>query len=96
MKIANRLKDTVTVEQSDETKLKGTVTQASAERTVTNEVDTIQLAQLIPYKFDYISLSYTGDNLTGVVYKTGGAGGSTVATLALAYTGAVLDTVTRT
>jgi hypothetical protein len=36
---------------------------------------------------DYISLSYTGSNLTGVVYKTGGSGGTTVGTLALAYDG---------
>lgn len=36
---------------------------------------------------DYISLSYTGSNLTGVVYKTGGSGGVTVATLTLAYDG---------
>ena len=36
---------------------------------------------------DYIALSYTGENLTGVVYKDGGAGGTTVATLTLAYDG---------
>jgi len=36
---------------------------------------------------DYISLTYTGSNLTGVVYKTGGSGGTTVATLTLAYDG---------
>jgi hypothetical protein len=36
---------------------------------------------------DYIALSYTGANLTGVVYKTGGSGGTTVATLTLAYDG---------
>lgn len=36
---------------------------------------------------DYIALSYTGSNLTGVVYKDGGAGGTTVATLTLAYDG---------
>jgi hypothetical protein len=36
---------------------------------------------------DYISLSYTGSNLTGVVYKTGGSGGTTVATLTLTYDG---------
>ena len=36
---------------------------------------------------DYISLSYTGSNLTGVVYKEGGSGGTTVATLALTYDG---------
>lgn len=44
---------------------------------------------------DYIGLTYTGDNLTGVVYKTGGAGGTTVATLTLAYTGSRLDSVTK-
>lgn len=38
-------------------------------------------------KYDYISLSYTGSNLTGVVYKTGGSGGTTVATLTLGYDG---------
>ena len=36
---------------------------------------------------DYVSMSYTGSNLTGVVYKDGGSGGTTVATLALAYDG---------
>ena len=36
---------------------------------------------------DYIALSYTGSNLTGVEYKTGASGGSTVATLTLAYDG---------
>lgn len=52
-------------------------------------------ASLVPEAFDYISLSYTGDNLTTAVYKTGGSGGSTVATLTLAYTGAQLDSVTK-
>lgn len=45
---------------------------------------------------DYISLSYTGDNLTGVVYKTGGSGGTTVATLTLGYSGSNLISVTKT
>jgi hypothetical protein len=36
---------------------------------------------------DYIALSYTGSNLIGVVYKTGGSGGTTVATLVLTYDG---------
>jgi len=69
------------VHQEDETKLKGTTYEAQ---------------QLIPYEFDYIALTYTGDNLTGAVYKQGGAGGATVATLVLAYTDSVLDSVTRT
>jgi hypothetical protein len=45
---------------------------------------------------DYISLSYTGTNLTGVVYKTGGSGGTTVGTLTLAYDGSAnLISVTK-
>jgi hypothetical protein len=36
---------------------------------------------------DYISMSYTGSNMTGVVYKIGGSGGATVATLTLTYDG---------
>jgi hypothetical protein len=46
-------------------------------------------------EYDYIALSYTGDNLTGVVYKTGGSGGTTVATLVLAYSGSNLTSVTK-
>ncbi len=37
--------------------------------------------------YDYISCSYAGSNLTGVVYKSGGSSGSTVATLTLTYDG---------
>ena len=51
---------------------------------------------LVPASYDYISLTYTGDNLTGVVYKTGGSGGTTIATLTLAYSGSTLTTVTKT
>ena len=51
---------------------------------------------LVPEVYDYISLSYTGDNLTGVVFKTGGSGGTTVSTLALIYTGSNLTSVTKT
>jgi hypothetical protein len=54
-------------------------------------------ANLVPESYDYILLSYTGTDLTGVVYKTGGALGTTVATLTLTYTaGGDLETVTRT
>lgn len=38
-------------------------------------------------KHDHIGLSYTQGNLTGVVYKLGGANGATVATLTLNYDG---------
>lgn len=45
--------------------------------------------------YDYLSLSYTSGNVTGVVYKTGGASGTTVATLTLAYSGSDLISVTK-
>jgi len=52
---------------------------------------------LVPAVYDYISLSYTGSNLTGVVFKTGGSGGSTISTLTLAYDGSDnLTSVTKT
>lgn len=34
---------------------------------------------------DYISMTYTGANMTGVVYRQGGASGTIVTTLALTY-----------
>jgi hypothetical protein len=48
---------------------------------------------LIPEVYDEIVLSYTGSNLTGVVYKLLTV---TVGTLTLSYTGAQLDKVVRT
>jgi hypothetical protein len=36
---------------------------------------------------DYISNTYTGSNLTQVVFKRGGSGGTTVATLTMTYDG---------
>lgn len=44
---------------------------------------------------DYVACSYTGSDLTGVVYKTGGSSGTTVATLTLAYTDGKLTSVTK-
>ena len=58
-----------------------------------------ELEKLVGFEipaYDYIALSYTGDDLTGVVYKDGGSGGTTVATLTLAYTAGVLQTITKT
>jgi len=54
------------------------------------------LSQLVPEEYDYIALTYTGNNITTVVYRQGGSGGTIVATLTLTYTGSRLDTVTRT
>lgn len=44
---------------------------------------------------DFISLSYTGDLLTGVVYRTGGQSGTVVATLTLTYSNGLLATITK-
>lgn len=54
------------------------------------------LGGLVAVAYDYISLGYTGANLTSVVYKTGGSGGVTVATLTLGYSGSNLVSVTKT
>lgn len=51
------------------------------------------MSSLVPQKYDEIDLSYTGDNLTGVVYKSAGV---TVATLTLTYAGSTLTNVVRT
>jgi hypothetical protein len=55
----------------------------------------VSLSPLVPEKYDYISLSYSGSNVTQVVYKTGGASGTVVATLNLAYSGSNLTSVTK-
>lgn len=56
----------------------------------------LNVSQLIPFEFDYIALSPTGTNPTTVVYKVGGSGGTTVATLTLTYDGNNnVQTVTR-
>lgn len=47
---------------------------------------------LVNQPYNEIALSYTGTNLTGVVYKLGGV---TVATLTLGYTGTNLTSVVR-
>ena len=54
------------------------------------------IAGFTPAVYDYISLTYTGSDLTGVVFKTGGSGGTTVSTLTLAYSGSNLISVTKT
>ena len=61
--------------------------------TIIGELEAIN--SLVQDAHDYIGLTYTGDNLTTVVFKTGGSGGTTVSTLTLAYTGARLDSVTQ-
>lgn len=78
----------------------GFATSANQTTQITNQNEIIDeleaINSLTPSAYDYISLAYTGDNLTGVVFKSGGSGGSTVSTLTLAYTGDRLDAVTKT
>lgn len=49
--------------------------------------------QLIPSAYDEIDMTYTGTDVTGVLYKSAGV---TVATLTLTYTGGNLTRVVRT
>jgi len=44
--------------------------------------------KLVPEQYDHITMFYNvGNYLTGVVYRTGGAGGTIVASLTLTYDG---------
>ena len=86
--------DDIITELSDkatDTKLDDIITGLSGLATDTKIDDVITqltyINSLVPAVYDYISLSYTGSNLTTVVYKTGGSGGSTVRTLTLGYDG---------
>lgn len=53
------------------------------------------LNSLAPSVYDYIALGYTGSDLTSVVFKHGGAGGTVVSTLTLAYAGGNLVSVSK-
>lgn len=54
------------------------------------------LSSLVPTAFDYIALTYTDGDLTKAEYYIGGSTGTKVATLTLAYTAHVLQSVTKT
>jgi len=63
----------------------------------TNSAGELMMSSLTPEKYDYLSFSYTDSNLTGIVFKIGGAGGTTVATLTLGYDGSNnLTSIART
>ena len=64
--------------------------------TPNNDLETVQMNTLVTDPYDYMGLTYSGTNLTQVVYKTGGSGGTTVATVALTYDGSdKLTSVTK-
>lgn len=56
-----------------------------------NAIRMLQANNLVPESFDEIDLSYTGDNLTSVVYKKDNI---TIKTLTLTYSGSNLTNVT--
>lgn len=60
-----------------------------------DSVGRLIISSLVPYEYDYISLS-PADVPTTIVYKLGGSGGTTVATLTLTYSGSDVSSVTRT
>lgn len=64
------------------------------------KVTSIEEGLLAGVTYDYLSMTLSGGNTTETyTYKTGGAGGTTVATVVVVYTTStrdVLSTVTRT
>ena len=54
------------------------------------------VGELIPEAYDYIDMTYVGNNVTEAVYYTGGVGGDVVATLAFTYNGDLVTSITRT
>jgi hypothetical protein len=66
--------------------------QLPASLTADGTLKVSTLNSLIPVAYDTVQLSYTGDNLTSAVFKTGLV---TVATLTLSYTGDNLTSVVR-
>lgn len=93
-------KDTGRLLVDTEANLTADLTLIESKMDTANAIATAQAADVVTIKgnstkvpgfslpaYDYISCSYTGSNLTGVVYKSGGSSGTTVATLTLTYDG---------
>lgn len=57
------------------------------------ELKSIAGLQIPPH--NHLTLTYTGNDLTQVVYRSGGAGGTIVATVNLGYTNGVMTTVAK-
>lgn len=68
---------------------------ATAANQTTANTSLAAIAGLSIPAHDWIGLTYTGTNLTGVQYRTGGASGTIVGTLTLAYSGSNLTSVTK-
>lgn len=90
----------MTTSVSDKTQSK-IVTVTSDSTASKNALDVNFLGNLIPSDYDYIALTYVSagngvGEIETVVYKSGGSGGTTVATLTLGYDASDrLSTITR-
>lgn len=74
----------------------GGTSDATAANQVLQTTQLQSIAGLQVPAHNYVGLGYTGSDLTTVTYRTGGAGGTVVGTVTLAYTAGVLTSVTRT
>lgn len=78
-----------------------TETTLSNVQTAVDDLNARLAGSLVPEEFDYQEISYVGagpgaGEISTIIYKTGGSGGTTVATLTLTYDGSNrLQTVTR-
>lgn len=72
-----------------------TTTDGAKERL---DVSAALASALIPFAFDFISFSPATASPTTILFKSGGSGGTTVATLTIVYgtNGTDISTVTRT
>jgi hypothetical protein len=55
----------------------------------------LSVGGLVSETYDYVQMGYTGANITTCVFKTGGSGGTLVASLTLAYSGENMTSVVR-
>lgn len=72
-----------------EAKQDAEITELQAINTATSNLDARVAAALVPEAHDYLDITYVGSTtrIDTVVYKQGGSGGTTVATLTMAYDG---------
>lgn len=82
----------VSVHGRNQDKQVTTTTDGSKERL---DVSGVIASSLVPLEYDYISLTPPSQPTT-IVFKSGGASGTTVATLTIVYSGTDISTVTRT
>lgn len=85
----------VSIHGRNQDKQTTTTTDGAFERL---DVSAIIASSLIPKTYDFISFSPATNAPTSIVFKTGGSGGTTVATLTITYgtSGIDVSTVTRT